>query len=96
MSCLVHYHLVSSETGRGTYYGSARQTTASPVCISGFADNAAYFPMKMKLGKKEMDLLRESATHTTTLVTEKGVTNSFHVNLYLPSAETTGHWISPV
>ncbi|MEV4884736.1 helix-turn-helix transcriptional regulator [Chitinophaga ginsengisegetis] len=78
----VHYHLVHLKQG-------VKLTTVAPdkaclaVGISGFAENAAAFPMKMKLAKREMNVHR-GATDTATLVTEKEFVISFHVNLHLP------------
>lgn len=81
----VYYHLVHLKQG-------VELATIAPdkaylaVCISGFAENAAAFPMKMKLGKREMNI-QGVATDTATLVTEKEFVISFHVNLHLPFAK---------
>ncbi|MGF6930154.1 AraC-like DNA-binding protein [Chitinophaga sp. W2I13] len=81
----VHYALVHLKQGV-ELTTVAPDNACLPVCISGFAENAAAFPMKMKPGKKEMNT-REGATHTTTLITEKEFTINFHVNLHLPAAK---------
>ncbi|SEW50119.1 helix-turn-helix transcriptional regulator [Chitinophaga arvensicola] len=81
----IHYHLVQLNEGveLATIAPDKRYMSA---CISGFIENTSPVPMKMMLGKKEVNT-QNGGTDTATMVTEKEFVVNFHVNLHLGYAK---------
>lgn len=82
---IIYYHLV--QLNEGVELATVMPDKSyMPACISGFSRNACPAPMKMVLGKKEMNNSQNSAD-TVTLITEKEFVINFHVDLHLPFAK---------